>query len=473
MLTLINTNTMTPPIAPVGLEYLAQATIQAGTDVDILDLCLEEDRSTALADYFSRHSPDLIGLSLRNVDDCFWPSCRWFVPDVIDLIESLRSLTAAPIVVGGVGFSIFGAAIYDLLPVEYGIRGDGETALPALVQAMRRERDLCSVPGLIYRSAQGIQANAPAWPTDICLHSRRDLVDNRTYFKRAGQIGFETKRGCPRQCLYCPDPVAKGTLARLRSPQEVVQEIQALVDQGIHVLHTCDAEFNLPYDHALAVCHEIVRQGLAQTIQWYAYLSVVPFDAALASAMKRAGCVGIDFTTDAACATMLETYAQPYTKADIARAVTLCQAHGLIVMTDLLLGGPGETPETLAETIGFMKQIGPDGVGAGLGLRIYPGTPMVDHLRHQGPMGTNPNIKRKYEGPIDLRRPTFYVSDALGPEPARLIKDMIQGDPRFFEPMDESSVSRDHNYNDNETLLNAIDQGEQGAFWHILLKARV
>jgi radical SAM superfamily enzyme YgiQ (UPF0313 family) len=199
---------------------------------------------------------------------------------------------------------------------------------------------------------------------------------------------------------------------------------------------------------------------------------VVPFDAALASAMKQAGCVGIDFTTDAACTTMLETYAQPYGKEDIAHAVTVCKALGLSVMTDLLLGGPGETPETLAETIGFMKQIDPDGVGAGLGLRIYPGTPMSERLRAQGPMDTNPSIRRKYGGPVDLLRPTFYISETLGPEPGRLIRDIIQEDPRFFEPMDESRMSRDHNYNDNQALLDAIDLGEQGAFWHVLLKAR-
>jgi radical SAM superfamily enzyme YgiQ (UPF0313 family) len=230
MLTLINTNTMTPPIAPVGLEYVAEATIQAGMDVDILDLCLTKDRTRALSEYFSMHSPDLIGLSVRNADDCFWPSCRWFVPDFMDLIKILRTLTQAPIAVGGVGFSIFGTPLYDLLNVEYGLRGDGETALPALVRALQGRCDLSSVPGLIYRSTQGIQANAPAWPAHICLHTRRDLIDNRAYFKRAGQIGFETKRGCPRPCLYCADPLAKGALVRLRSPQEVVLEIKALVE---------------------------------------------------------------------------------------------------------------------------------------------------------------------------------------------------------------------------------------------------
>jgi radical SAM superfamily enzyme YgiQ (UPF0313 family) len=202
-------------------------------------------------------------------------------------------------------------------------------------------------------------------------------------------------------------------------------------------------------------------------------MAVVPFDAGLASAMRKAGCVGIDFTGDSASPAMLKTYRQPHTAEDLALAVRLSRHAGIKVMIDLLLGGPGETPQTAKQTIGFIKQINPDCAGAPLGVRIYPGTEMVNIVAAEGRLETNPNIHRKYTGPVDLFRPTFYISHLLGERPARLIKDLIAGDKRFFEPIDEvDAVSTDHNYNDNTELVNAIKAGARGAYWHILHNLR-
>ena len=102
MLTLINANQMTPPIAPVGLEYVACTARQAGIPVDILDLCLAQASGKALERYFEQNDPLLVGLSFRNVDDCFWPSAQWFVPALATLVQQIRQLTDAPIVLGGV-----------------------------------------------------------------------------------------------------------------------------------------------------------------------------------------------------------------------------------------------------------------------------------------------------------------------------------------------------------------------------------
>jgi len=176
---------------------------------------------------------------------------------------------------------------------------------------------------------------------------------------------------------------------------------------------------------------------------------------------------------------MLKTYGQAHLKDDLASAVRLCRDNGIKVMIDLLLGGPGETPETISQTVDFIKQIDPDCAGAALGIRVYPGTQMANIVANEGPAETNPNIHRKYSGPVDLFQPTFYISQALGPQPARLVKDLIAGDKRFFEPTepaalqeDESEQSTDHNYNDNMELVEAIQKGERGAYWDILHELR-
>jgi radical SAM superfamily enzyme YgiQ (UPF0313 family) len=169
---------------------------------------------------------------------------------------------------------------------------------------------------------------------------------------------------------------------------------------------------------------------------------------------------------------MLAVYRQPHRPEDLAETVRLCRRQGIAVMLDLLLGGPGETPETIAESIRFMKEIEPDCVGASLGMRLYPRTGVIDALGGVETLDKVAGIRRHYDGPVDLLRPTFYISPHLGPRPARLVRDLIGDDPRFFPPMEESSddmtTPGDHNYNDNRRLRDAIAAGARGAYWDIL-----
>ncbi len=469
---------MMPPIAPVGLDYVACAARRAGIETQVLDLCQAEDPQARLAECLASAQPSLVGMTFRNADDSFWPSAAWFVPSLQEMLDSVRRLTDAPIVLGGVGFSIFAQRIMKHVNADYGIRGDGEQAIVDLYTEIRGSRQFERVPGLIWQQDGQWRANAPAWPQRLVVPTQRNAFDNRWYFEHGGQLGIETKRGCGRQCLYCADPLAKGPIVRRRDPSEVANEVQALLAQGIDVLHLCDAEFNLPREHAMDVCEELIRRGLGNNVRWYAYLAIVPFDAELARQMRCAGCVGINFTSDSANPTMLSTYRQPHTKDDLAQAVRLCREQGIAVMLDMLLGGPGETPETLGESIEFFRLIEPDCIGAGLGVRVYPNTGMAARLIAEGSPETNPAIRRRYEGPLDFLQPTFYISPALGRHPARLVRDLIAGDPRFFPPEEEvdaataESAAHDHNYNANQPLCDAIAAGARGAYWDILRKMK-
>jgi len=380
-------------------------------------------------------------------------------------------------VLGGVGFSIFAKQIVEYTGADFGVRGDGELAIVTLLSELRGERRFDRVPGLVYREEEALRANPPAWPHELTVPTARDFVDNATYFRLGGQIGVETKRGCYRQCVYCADPLAKGPAVRLRSPPEVADEVEALLAQGVDVLHLCDSEFNVPANHALAVCDEFARRRFAQRMQWYTYMAVTPFDDDLARRMAYAGCTGINFTGDAAAHRMLASYRQPHRKEDLAQVVKLCRRYGMSVMLDLLLGGPGETPDTVAETIRFVKRLEPDCAGAALGIRIYPDTALTRIVLGEGPLESNPAIRRHYDGSVDLLQPTFYISSALGDGPARLVRELIDGDRRFFEPEDEtfsaeSDSQGDHNYNENRILAEAITAGARGAYWNILRKMR-
>ena len=360
MLTLINTNTMRPAIAPVGLDYIAGAAKKAGIDVDLVDLCLADNKDATLKDYFSKHNPELIGLSFRNVDDCFWPSCQWFVPKLAEQIKAIRKLTDAPIVLGGVGFSIFAPQIVEYTKADFGIRGDGEQVIIELYEQLQGQQNFDKVAGLSWRQDETVRTNKPTWPEPLSLSTSRDTVDNVTYFNRGGQLGIETKRGCGHNCIYCADRISKGAFVRVRKPAQVADEAETLLAKGINVLHICDSEFNVSRNHAHAVCEEFVRRGLGNHLKWYAYMAVVPFDAELAAIMRKAGCVGIDFTGDSGCDTMLRAYHQRHRRQDLANAVKWCKDNGIIVMIDLIFGGPGEIPASVRESIEFIKQINPD-----------------------------------------------------------------------------------------------------------------
>lgn len=478
---LVNTNRMCPPIAPLGLDYLGASLRAAGVAIDLIDLCLAEEPGAALRDYFASHSPALIALSFRNADDSFWPSMASFLPQLVATVEEVRRMSDAPLVLGGSGFSIFATLIMERTRADFGIRGDGEEALRALLAQLEGPdaADLTSVPGLLRWEDGSLQVNRPQWllpevrvrPPSIA----RDVVDNATYFRLGGQVGLETKRGCPRACPFCADPLATGVRPRLRRPEEVAGEAEALLSQGIDVLHLCDAEFNLPLAHARAVCDEFARRGLGERLRWYTYAAVTPFDERLAAAMARAGCVGIDFTGPSASATMLRAYGQPHSPADIAETLRLCRRHGITTMVDLMLGGPGETPVTVRESIDLLKRAAPDCVGAGVGVRLYPGLPLSESvIAHDS--DSDPALRRRGGGPLDLLEPVFYVSAALGPHPASVVRQLIGGDERFFEPDDDTSEGardsgRGYNYNDNTPLTRAIADGARGAYWDILRKS--
>ena len=470
---------MAPLIGPIGLDYVAASVEKAGMDVEVVDLGLADQPEKTIKDYFSTREPELVGLSFRNADDCFWPSADWFVPGLKDMINTIRAMTKAPIVIGGVGFSIFAKSIVEYAGADFGILGDGETAITELIRQLQAARRFEDVPGLIWQENNRIHNNPPSWPDSISLGTSRKFIDNQSYFKRGGQCGLETKRGCNRHCIYCADPLSKGTMLRLRNPSEIADEVESLLSQGIDVLHLCDSEFNVPRNHAYAICDEFNRRSLSDKVRWYAYLSPTPFDADLAKAMAQAGCVGIDFTGDSGSELMLRTYRQQHTREDLATAVKLCRMNNITVMIDLLLGGLGETPQTVRETIDFIKQIGPDCAGAALGLRVYPGTAMEQIIAEELRDPTNSGIRRKYTGPINLLKPTFYISRALGERPAELIRDLIAGDRRFFEPAIETlnqtaecDDSANYNYNDNLLLTQAIHEGARGAYWDILRRLR-
>ena len=454
---LVNTNRMRPPIAPIGLDYIAEALNAAGHQVDLLDLCWEPDPPAAIAAFLGRAEYGLIGITLRNTDDCGFNSRQSFVPEFVQTVETIRRHAGAPIELGGVGFSVMPTQILDLAAADAGIWGEGEFVLPALASRLETNQEWRDLPNLIWRSDGTWRRNPPSNPPLATLPPmRRHWADNARYFREGGQAGFETKRGCAGRCVYCADPVAKGAETRLRPPAAVADEIESLLDQGIDHLHTCDGEFNLPPSHAFEICAEIVRRGLGTRLRWYAYCSPAPFSRKLAAAMREAGCVGINFGADNGDPRMLDRLGRGFAPKDIENATRRSKEAGLAVMLDLLLGSPGETEESLTRTVELIKRADPDRAGVFVGVRLYPGTELARRL-------ATPEQ--------DPREPIFFLEPAVAPFVFDLLDRLIGNDSRFLF-FDPSKPGLSYNYNANQRLIEMIAAGHRGAYWDILRRCQ-
>ena len=452
---LINANTLKPPIAPIGLDYVADRLRAAGFEPVLLDLVWEGDRDAAVAQAMAKVDPMAVGLTLRNTDNCYLLGNESYVAAHRDLIAGIKRQTDAPVIVGGCGYSVFGEPLRKALGADYGLRGDGESLLPALLTGISQGAPVSD--GVVH-GAVGLGEPQPA--------SRRAFVDNARYFRVGGQGGIETKRGCNRACIYCADPVAKGSRMRLREPAAVADETEALVGQGVNILHTCDAEFNIPSQHAEAVCEELVRRRLGERVRWYAYCAAEGFDRRGAELMRRAGCIGINFGVDAICDEMLRRLKRGYDTEQVGVAVRACRDAGIVVMLDLLLGGPGETRETVRTTIEAAKRMGPACVGAAVGVRVYPGTEMARIVAEAGPMAANPHLHGCLENNASLIGPVFYIDRQLGERPQVGVYDVIDGDERFM--VGDPDAAANYDYSDNRRLCEAIEAGARGAYWDIL-----
>ncbi|NLO72524.1 MAG: radical SAM protein [candidate division WS1 bacterium] len=465
--TLVNANEMRPPIGPLALDYLAAAMETFECEVRLLDLTWESDPAAALAAHFRDFQPTLVGFTLRNTDDCYLAGHYSCLPHARRILALLRQATDAPLVVGGCAYSLFPAALFETLGVDYGLASEGELALPLLVQALARREDPSTIPGLVHRSSHGTVVNPPQFADLSRLPLfRREWLDNRRYWLEGGQGGFETKRGCNRACIYCADPVAKGRVVRLRDPRQVALELDSLVAQGVTHLHTCDAEFNLPREHALAVCDAILDRGLADRLAWWAYCAPGSFDDELAERMRRAGCVGIDFGADHGDDAQLARLGRDHRVADLERTAKACHQHGLIFMFDLLLGAPGDTREGIAKTIELMRRLEPSRVGISAGVRLYPGTALASRLASPL-LPPHPGLLGELDGNDNLLYPVFYLEPALGPDFSAYLSELTASDSRFLVPDPESGLA-DYNYRENLPLQAAISAGYRGAYWDIL-----
>lgn len=415
---LVNPNRWRPYVAPVGLEYLSSALTAQGLSVEVIDLCHSSDPGADLRAQLKKHPADLVGVTHRNLDDIHYG--RVMSSEVREVIRAIKDSTDAPIVLGGSGFSICPEYLLDYCEVDLGIAGEGEFALPMLAKSLESKDQYPGIPGLVYRDDAGFQRNPVGLGRldGTCL-SERCKLDYAAYVGEKGDkggTGIQTKRGCPMDCIYCVVPEIEGRVMRLRPAADVVDEIESLLSVGVKRFFIADSEFNYPQEHAMEVCREIVDRKLGDSIRWYVYLSPKPFSLDLARLMVEAGCKLAIFSVENANEKILRCMRKDFTAEDIRTTGRACKEAGLIFSYCTMFGGPGETMDTVLETLNLCREVKPTGVTYWdpPGLRVYPNTPLADIVREEGLSKRNPNLHGCIEGNEDFLQPVFYLSAKMG-----------------------------------------------------------
>jgi radical SAM superfamily enzyme YgiQ (UPF0313 family) len=409
---LISPNTLTVPypVYPLGLDYVAGA---VDSRHELMRLDLNVDNLDGLAQSLADFQPDVIGISCRNIDNTEAGSPLFFIEQYADLVAWLRTRTNAVLVCGGSGFTIMPERVYAALKVDYGIVGEGER-FASFLGALERGQDPETIPGVLGPSGQ-LQLAGP-WQGE---RSRILMATGRHrdfYVERGGMLNLQTKRGCSFRCIYCPYPHIEGRRHRVIPAEEVAQTACELEQAGAKYLFITDSAFNSDVNHSLAVAKAFRAAGLS--IPWGAFFAPIKSEDDYFQVMAQAGCRHVEFGTESLAKTMLANYRKPFCAEDVLAAHARAKEARLHVAHYFLLGGPGETAETVAETLDYIKKLPRSVFFFFLGIRLYPGTELYDIALKE----------RKITPATDLLNPVFYKADAITRgQIERLVLERAQG----------------------------------------------
>jgi radical SAM superfamily enzyme YgiQ (UPF0313 family) len=228
-----------------------------------------------------------------------------------------------------------------------------------------------------------------------------DLFDVRLAEDPDYYLPIQTRRGCPLACSYCSTPTIEGTRIRKRSPDKVVDALVRWRAAGFRRIFFVDNVFNLPPGYAQGLCERIIAQEL--DITWRCILYPGKVDEEVVKVMARAGCREVSLGFESGYQPMLNAMGKRFQTEDIRKASRLLAGQGIRRMGFLLLGGPGETRESVAESLAFADSLDLDAVKLTLGVRIYPDTELARIAIREGVIATDE----------DLLSPRFYITRGL------------------------------------------------------------
>ena len=367
---------------PLGLAYLAAVLERDGHQVSVFDLGL--DPSLPLEDGAARvaaFGPHLIGISAMTS----------VYQSALETAILLKASLGRPVVLGGPHATVYPERVLAESPViDYVIRGEGEETLLALVHAVDAgSRDLGSIQGLTYRSRGEIVSN-PDRPLIEDLDGlplpARHLLDLKRYSLRTpeGQpmVTILSSRGCPYNCSYCFKGIV-GRTYRQRSPNSIIGEMDAIIGQyGIRNFYFIDDLFTIDLRRLQAFSDQIIAEKL--DFRWQCLGRVDRVNEDILRKMHEAGCRRIHFGIESGNQQILERIAKGIKLQQVRQAVKWAKGAGLQVKGYFMLGLPGDTEETMQQTVDLAVELDLDEAMFSL-TTPFPGTRLWDELVKKRP----------------------------------------------------------------------------------------
>ncbi|HPO13692.1 MAG TPA: lipid biosynthesis B12-binding/radical SAM protein [Candidatus Hydrogenedentes bacterium] len=393
---LISANTASTPysVYPLGLSMVAARVHQAGHEVKQYDFLASGRSFDALQQEVNGFSPEVIGISIRNIDNVNLLNEQRYLDAVSDIVMNLRTASRAKIILGGSGFSIIPEAILNKTGADYGIVGEGEEQLLVFLD----------------NAVQG------KYPEEKILHSAERLPAHQIpsalydsglmeFYLQSGHVAsIQTKRGCTQACAYCSYPLLEGHSIRPRASKDIVDDIETLLEKHkAQYIFFTDSVFNDNQGNYLAVLHEMKNRKLV--VPWTAFFKPDGLTKESIALMKETGLAAAEIGADAPTDATLKGLGKSFSFNDVRSCNDLFLDHEIATAHYFMFGCPGETQETVAEGIENIKGLKKTVSFIFMGIRILPQTKLATLAETQGIISADQ----------DLLEPVYYIAPGIDP----------------------------------------------------------
>ena len=336
---------------PLGLLYLAARLEQEGHEVRLGDLQLCRSPVSHLRKTLRTFSPGLVGITSFSIN----------LHLAGKLLRAAKQACPEALTVwGGPHVSFDDEKVLRQNPwADVVVRGEGEETLAEIAGQAARQEGFDGVAGATWKDSKGeihrnpgrpFQPNIDLWPRPAW-----HLLNLSQYLAFEDGASILTSRGCPHRCVFCVGRKMIGARGRFRDPVAVTDEMEALARLGFKRLRVEDDLFTFRKERAMAICAEIVKRRLP--IRWRAYARVDTVDPQLLEQMKQAGCERLLFGAESGSPEILKKIRKGITPEQTRRAVEMTKKAGIGVLASFVIGLPGETPETLRQTVEFADSL--------------------------------------------------------------------------------------------------------------------
>jgi anaerobic magnesium-protoporphyrin IX monomethyl ester cyclase len=361
---------------PLGFGYLASVLRQEGfNDIKILDACSLNLTVDDVVQFAREWEPEVVGITSMTVT----AKNGWRIAEGIK-----SSLKDVKIAIGGVHASVLPNETIDNPNVDVVVRNEGDYTFRELVQKWAAGERVEDIAGTTVKIDGEIVHN-PLRPRiadlDLLPFPARDLMPVHIY--KAG-LGFPphirlrtliySSRGCPNDCEFCASSTVWGSHKWVtRSAANVLDEIESVVDEfGIYGFEFVDELTTLNKERLAELCTGIHDRGLHK-VRWTCSSTVNLVDYEMTRMMKEAGCSMLLMGVESGSPEIRRRLNKRITNEQIIHAFQAAEKAGLRTCACLMLGAPGETAETVQETIDLAKKIRPDKIALNI-VTPYPGT---------------------------------------------------------------------------------------------------